>query len=90
MLTAGDRTVSLFTICCGECDKCRRGYLSFRERRDRGTRPFAVMMRTDKTIRTGRALVDRRTDDASKRIAGGEVDPTVVITTAGTNSATTT
>ncbi|NVO14637.1 MAG: hypothetical protein HXX10_11425 [Rhodoplanes sp.] len=49
-----------------------------------------MMMKADLTIRTGRALVGRRTDDVSKRIAEGEVDPTVVITQTGTSPAMTT
>ncbi|MBX6743412.1 MAG: alcohol dehydrogenase catalytic domain-containing protein, partial [Acetobacteraceae bacterium] len=31
-LKVGDRVVVPFTICCGECEQCRRGYYSVCER----------------------------------------------------------
>jgi threonine dehydrogenase-like Zn-dependent dehydrogenase len=34
-LKVGDRVVVPFTICCGECDQCRRGYFSVCERTNR-------------------------------------------------------
>lgn len=34
-LKVGDRVVVPFTICCGECDQCRRGYFSVCERSNR-------------------------------------------------------
>lgn len=34
-LKIGDRVVVPFTICCGECDQCRRGYFSVCERSNR-------------------------------------------------------
>lgn len=34
-LKIGDRVVVPFTICCGECDQCRRGNFSVCERRNR-------------------------------------------------------
>jgi threonine dehydrogenase-like Zn-dependent dehydrogenase len=34
-LTIGDRVVVPFTICCGECDQCRRGFFSVCERSNR-------------------------------------------------------
>jgi threonine dehydrogenase-like Zn-dependent dehydrogenase len=34
-LKVGDRVVVPFTICCGECEQCRRGYFSICERTNR-------------------------------------------------------
>jgi threonine dehydrogenase-like Zn-dependent dehydrogenase len=34
-LSVGDRVVVPFTICCGECEQCRRGYFSVCERANR-------------------------------------------------------
>src|SRR4051812_7213022 len=34
-LKPGDRFVVPFTICCGECEQCRRGYFSVCERTNR-------------------------------------------------------
>ena len=37
-LKIGDRVVVPFTICCGECDQCRRGNWSVCERSNRNKR----------------------------------------------------
>ena len=55
-LKIGDRVVVPFTIACGECDQCRRGYFSVCERsiatRRRPTRSSVTPRRDCSAIRT--------------------------------------
>jgi threonine dehydrogenase-like Zn-dependent dehydrogenase len=55
-LKVGDRVVVPFTISCGECDQCRRGYFSVCERsnrnRRRATKSSVTRRRDCSAIRT--------------------------------------